>query len=175
MYTNGCECLPEASSGNSCAAAVSVGTLSDADSMTTITGNLDAIGDEDWYAVTMSQTVAAPGCKLQVVFRARSGSDVVFSLPPEQRCHRRGRPAWARGTNNLGSYTFDPREENAECTPRNAGGTGCNWSPSRTLYIRVHRAMGTAPTCTGPLVSLASRSTPSARPGRSTPVPASAL
>ncbi|MBK8592583.1 MAG: hypothetical protein IPN77_26395 [Sandaracinaceae bacterium] len=88
VYTNGCECLPEASSGNSCAAAVSVGTLSDADSMTTITGNLDAIGDEDWYAVTMSQTVAAAGYKLQVVFTASPG--LTWSSARQNNCNDAG-------------------------------------------------------------------------------------
>ncbi|MCA9575975.1 MAG: hypothetical protein R3B40_26260 [Polyangiales bacterium] len=155
--SDGCECLPESISVNSCAAATSAAiqyTLTEGMSGT-ITGNLDLMADGDWYRVVMNNS-ATEGYRPQVTFTGTVSSDVVFDVY-QNDCSTLAQHTGRAGTSCLGTsgqprnitqYDLNANERTTECAPAGSNGTACNSAPSRTFFIHVHRAQSLAPTCT---------------------------
>jgi hypothetical protein len=75
LYADGCECQVDANdqagAGNTCAAAVSLGTLSDAatGSTTTVTGNIAPSSDADWYTFQAQDSQVSGGDHFNVVVK----------------------------------------------------------------------------------------------------------
>ena len=172
LASNGCECAPDTdASGATCGGAVSIGSLSE-DQSTTVSGNLGAYGDEDWFAVTFTDS-NQHGFNIDIRFTQRDGgSNMVFELR-EGSCSNPAQTGDANNNNTvctpagISHYTFNPRMEFSQCEVQSSNGRNCNGeadpddSPvppenrlTRTLYLRVYRLAGTGPTCAGYTISL---------------------
>jgi hypothetical protein len=135
-------------SGNSCGAAVNLGTLDDdTGDVTTVSGNIAPQGDVDWYRVTASDDGDTSGDEfdLEVVFTLNPGG-LVFDV------YKGGCTSpWCTGIGDCFNYYTDTRTGTG---PTRLGENPCSTikRPDRNLcgddssvfYIAVYRASGVA-------------------------------
>ena len=150
-FNTGCECKAQGGepSGESCAAAVGLGTLKDNGGQTTATGNIVPGGESDWYSF-YAQDLADTTCDnfyARVRFTSNPSGQFMFEV------YRGG-----CGTGNKlcnGSVDFDWRTDYAgaecPCVVAAEGKVGTNLhicnDNSATFYVRVFRKDGFATTC----------------------------
>ncbi|MBI2392086.1 MAG: hypothetical protein HYV09_21015 [Deltaproteobacteria bacterium] len=150
LFSNGCECLAD-SVGNTCSAALDVGTIAIGPGTTTRTGNLAGDGDtdEDWYkiafqtaadcnyspSITLSTSDAS--AKMQVFTSCTGSSPTGFFTcggGPEPANTNAGLDSWKF---NFGGGCEEARPPpGADPTPA----TGSFITTPTTVWVRVYRA-----------------------------------
>ncbi len=147
---NGCECpddLSESSGGDSCGAAIDLGTLTDSLAASlTITGNLAPDGDEDWYVVEFDDAADADGScdpfHAQIYFSTNPNQDVVFDvLAPG--CLAGDGFCGSGGATAVTEFDWSGGECPCRTTTPGSGEISCS-DQSMTVILRVYRATGLA-------------------------------
>jgi len=177
QFATGCECPADADyglKGGSCAAAESVGVLSDAGGQSTQSGNIMPGEGGDWYKFTAQDNAdGVGGCdqfNVRIKFTSNPDGNFVFDVfrggcgPSEQLCAAETDHTWF--TNYYGNKPVGPGvmpnnpagDTQKSPSPEKGGECKCTTSPgapgmnvckdnSATFYVRVYRAAGAAASC----------------------------